>query len=169
MLFSKVKMALRVNGDALDAEIKDIISAALIDLATAGVIYCDDNPCSLIEQAVVCFAKARFGFEDVTMADRFWKSYEAHKTQLAIVVNADDSCAAPVVKKPVDTIDLSKLETDEVFTVKCGDEVYTYGFKKVDGGYDLVMPDGNRKVFIDTVDEDAGGGTDEEDESKSDV
>lgn len=105
MLFQKVKMGLRVNGDALDAEIKDLIAAALVDLATAGVVYCDDKPCALIEQAVVCFAKARFGYEDVNMADRYWKSYEAHKAQLAIVANSADACPEPPISDPIDTVD----------------------------------------------------------------
>lgn len=87
-MLQKVKTALRVSGTAFDGEIADLIAAARADLAGAGVIVDDSDP--LHAQAIICFCKSRFGYEDPQQADRFWDAYEAHKTHLAIVAGVSD-------------------------------------------------------------------------------
>lgn len=87
-LLDKVKTALRVSGTAFDDEISDLISAAKYDLQGAGVRVDDTDP--LHQQAIVCFCKARYGYEDPQQADRFWAAYEQHKIHLAIVAGVTD-------------------------------------------------------------------------------
>lgn len=87
-LLDKVKTALRANGTAFDDEISDLISAAKYDLMGAGVKVDDTDP--LHVQAITCFCKARYGYEDPQQADRFWTAYEAHKTHLAVVAGVSD-------------------------------------------------------------------------------
>lgn len=81
-LLDKVKTALRVSGTAFDDEISDLISAAKCDLQGAGVQVKDTDP--LHQQAITCFVKSRFGYEDPQQADRYWAAYEQHKIHLAI-------------------------------------------------------------------------------------
>ena len=81
-MLQKVKTALRVSGTAFDGEATDLIAAAKADLAGAGVTVNDIDP--LHQQAIICFCKARYGYEDPQQADRFWDAYEAHKIHLAI-------------------------------------------------------------------------------------
>lgn len=87
-MLEKVKTALRVSGTAFDGEITDLIDAAKYDLMGAGVTVDDTDP--LHVQAIVCFCKSRFGYEDPQQADRFWAAYEAHKIHLAIVAGVTD-------------------------------------------------------------------------------
>lgn len=87
-MLQKVKTALRVSGTAFDGEVTDLIAAAKADLKGAGVTVDDTDP--LHQQAIVCFCKSRFGYEDPQQADRFWAAYEAHKIHLAIVAGVTD-------------------------------------------------------------------------------
>lgn len=87
-LLDKVKTALRVSGTAFDGEVADLISAAKCDLQGAGVRVVDTDP--LHQQAIICFCKSRFGYEDPQQSNRFWAAYEAHKTHLAIVAGVSD-------------------------------------------------------------------------------
>lgn len=81
-LLDKVKTALRANGTSFDGEISDLISAAKYDLMGAGVTVDDTDPIHV--QAIICFCKSRFGYEDPQQADRYWAAYEQHKIHLAI-------------------------------------------------------------------------------------
>lgn len=87
-MLQKVKTALRVSGTAFDGEITDLIAAAKADLEGAGVTVDDTDP--LHQQAIVCFCKSRYGYEDPQQADRFWNAYESHKIHLAIVAGVAD-------------------------------------------------------------------------------
>lgn len=87
-MLEKVKTALRVSGTAFDNEVTDLIAAAKADLEGAGVTVDDTDP--LHQQAIVCFCKSRYGYEDPQQADRFWSAYEAHKVHLAIVAGVSD-------------------------------------------------------------------------------
>lgn len=87
-MLEKVKTALRVSGTAFDDEISDLISAAKCDLQGAGVKVDDTDP--LHQQAIICFCKARYGYEDPQQADRYWAAYEQHKIHLAIVAGVTD-------------------------------------------------------------------------------
>lgn len=88
-LLDKVKTALRVSGTAFDGEISDLISAAKCDLQGAGVRVDDTDP--LHQQAIICFCKARYGYEDPQQADRYWAAYEQHKIHLAIRAGVSDT------------------------------------------------------------------------------
>lgn len=87
-MLEKVKTALRVSGTAFDDEVADLIDAAKYDLMGAGVKVDDTDP--LHVQAITCFVKSRFGYEDPQQADRFWAAYEQHKIHLAIVAGVTD-------------------------------------------------------------------------------
>ena len=87
-LIDKVKTALRVSSTAFDGEVVDLIDAAKADLQGAGVRVVDADP--LHQQAIVCFCKSRFGYEDPQQADRYWAAYEQHKIHLAIVAGVSD-------------------------------------------------------------------------------
>lgn len=88
-LLDKVKTALRVSGTAFDGEVADLIDAAKADLQGAGVRVVDTD--SLHVQAIICFCKARYGYEDPQQADRFWAAYEQHKIHLAIRAGVSDT------------------------------------------------------------------------------
>lgn len=75
-----IKTALRVNGTAFDEELAALISAAKTDLEGGGLVFDENNP--LHVQAVICFCKARYGFEDTVVAEKYFLSYQAHKAQL---------------------------------------------------------------------------------------
>lgn len=158
-LLDKVKTALRVSGTTFDDEVADLIEAAKADLQGVGVKVDDTDP--LHRQAIVCFCKARYGYEDPNMMDRYWAAYEAHKVHLAVRagVNVDSNTEPQPVKDPLSKVDLSKLSSAGTITMNYGSEEVTYTFHKVDGGYTLTTPDG-KEVFFDTVDEDASDGGD---------
>lgn len=82
-LVDDMKLSLRVMTDKLDAEVSMLVDAALADMARVGVrvelLERDPdgnlvfgNP--LVRQAVACFCKARFGFDNGD-APRFDESY----------------------------------------------------------------------------------------------
>lgn len=76
-----VKMALRVSGDAFDAELTNLISAATADLGVAGVTNVEETD-PLIIAAVCTFCKWRFG--DPDHAEAFKKAYDEQKAQLSM-------------------------------------------------------------------------------------
>lgn len=160
MLLEKVKTALRVSGTAFDLEVQDLIDAAKADLQGVGVEVIDTDP--LHRQAVICFCKARYGYEDPNQADRYWASYEQHKIFLAVRagVNGGGSSEPDAPKPTLTGIDLSKLDENEIMTMVYGDEAVQYGFKKTDTGYELVKPDDQGTVKITTNDEDDSPGGD---------
>lgn len=158
-MLEKMKTALRVSGTAFDGEIDDLIAAAKADLEGVGVTVNDSDP--LHVQAITCFVKSRFGFEDPNLADRFWASYEAHKIHLAVRAGVSGDGSEPEAPKPALTeIDLSKLDTEETMTMKYGDDAVQYGFKRTDTGYELVKPDDAGTVKITTAGEDTSDGGD---------
>lgn len=76
-----VKMALRVTTNAFDAELTDMISAALLDLGIAGVTTLTETD-PLIRRAVITYCRMNFGQpEDY---DRLKKSYDEQKAQLSM-------------------------------------------------------------------------------------
>ena len=62
-MLEKVKLALRLKTAAFDAEIQDLIDAALADLKLAGIIK-EDQEDPLIIRAVVTYCRANFGSPD---------------------------------------------------------------------------------------------------------
>ena len=61
-LLDKVKLSLRVSGDAFNEEITDLIEAAKLDLMAAGILENKvEEPDAWIQRAIVLYAKANFG------------------------------------------------------------------------------------------------------------
>lgn len=77
-MIDKVKLALRLTTDAFDAEISDLIAAALADLGLVGVITPDGDP--LIVRAVVTYCRSHFG--SPADYDKIKASYDEQKAQL---------------------------------------------------------------------------------------
>lgn len=78
-IIEKVKTSIRIETNAFDDEIKDMILSALLDLGIAGVTNTEvDDP--LILRAVTTYCKVHFGEPD----DREWlkQSYDEQKAQL---------------------------------------------------------------------------------------
>lgn len=86
-MLERVKLALRVTTDAFDAEITDLIAAALKDLGIAGVIS-EDTDDALIRQAVITYCRTHFGEPDEY--DRLKASYDEQKAQLQTATGYTD-------------------------------------------------------------------------------
>lgn len=86
-MLDKVKLALRISTAAFDAEISDLIAAALADLGLAGVTPTpEDDP--LIIRAVITYCRVNFGQpEDY---DRLKASYDEQKAQLQMATGYTD-------------------------------------------------------------------------------
>lgn len=78
---SAVKLALRITTDAFDAELNDLIAAAVLDLKVAGVTN-DDTTNALVRRAVVTYCRMHFGEPDDY--DRLKKSYDEQKAQMGM-------------------------------------------------------------------------------------
>ena len=81
------KLALRISTDAFDAEIEDLINAALLDLGLAGVTN-DSTDDPLVRRAVITYCKANFG--EPNEYDRLKASYDEQKAQLGMSTNYTD-------------------------------------------------------------------------------
>lgn len=87
-MLEKIKNAVRANGSDSDAEIEGLIAAALAEIQTAtGSAPDQSNP--LVVQAVICYAKAYYGYDDPTTAERFRLAFDSLKAQLAVVGGGD--------------------------------------------------------------------------------
>ena len=89
-MLEDVKEALRVSGDDLDIEIKDLIAAAKADLLISGVHesnIIDADP--LIKRAIITYVKANFGYEDVRMSERFEEVYINLKQHLSLAQKSE--------------------------------------------------------------------------------
>lgn len=80
-IIERVKMALRIKGDAYDDELEELIESALLDLGIAGVENIDES-FILIRTAIVTYCKLHFGTPD--NADRLKASYDEQKAQLSM-------------------------------------------------------------------------------------
>lgn len=85
-----VKKALRITTNYFDAELTQLVNAALIDLGFGGVR--EDVRVAgydaIINQAVITYVKMNFGIpEDY---DRLKKSYDEQKAQLGMATNYTD-------------------------------------------------------------------------------
>ena len=80
-MLQAVKLALRIVTDSFDAELTDLINAALVDLRLAGISNQDtDDP--LIRRAVITYCRLNFGQPDDY--DRLKKSYDEQKAQMGM-------------------------------------------------------------------------------------
>lgn len=76
-LMDDVRVALRVKSPATDSEIRALVDAAFADMARVGVdegLLDRDNPNALVKSAVLCFCKARYGYDNDDAA-RFESAY----------------------------------------------------------------------------------------------
>ena len=97
-LLDDVKVALRVKSGATDSEIGMWIDAALADMRRVGIdesMLDAENPSALVKAAVVCFAKASYGY-DVEERPQFQESYRS------IVCDLMNSSANIAAKEPSD-------------------------------------------------------------------
>ena len=79
-ILTAAKIALRITTTAFDAQISDLIDAALLDLEAAGVINADPND-ALVRQAVITYVRLHFGEPDEW--DRIKASYDEQKAQMS--------------------------------------------------------------------------------------
>lgn len=86
-ILTAVKLSLRITTDAFDAEITDLINAALLDLGIAGVTE-DDTANALIRRAVTTYCRMHFGQPDDY--DRLKSSYDEQKAQLSMATGYTD-------------------------------------------------------------------------------
>lgn len=88
-MLEKVKLALRIKTTAYDNELADLILAARIDLAIAGVLNFDTaNADPILTKAIITYCKMNFGIpEDY---DRLKKSYDEQKAQLVTATGYTD-------------------------------------------------------------------------------
>lgn len=80
-ILSAVKLALRLTTDAYNAQLNDLIDAALLDLGVAGVESESGTDNKLVRQAVVTYCCLHFG--SPADYDRLKRSYDEQKAQLA--------------------------------------------------------------------------------------
>ena len=89
-MLEKVKLALRIKSTAYDAEIQALISACKIDLGLAGVLSSKietvetDDVDSLIENAIILYCKANFGYDE--SAPRFAEVYMKQKIAMSLSI-----------------------------------------------------------------------------------
>lgn len=76
-----LRLALRMNNEALDEEILSTRDAALLDLGTAGVASGEGD--ALVDQAVKLYARWQFDF--CGQGERYRQAYEALKACLSLV------------------------------------------------------------------------------------
>lgn len=82
MLLTKVRNALRVDGNDLDEDIQDNIYACKADLKLSGIVKIkDDDP--LIIQATKTYARAYFDVDNPDH-DKYVASYESLKKHLSL-------------------------------------------------------------------------------------
>lgn len=86
-MLESVKLSLSITVDAYDAEIQDLIDAALLDLGIAGVEGYNQND-KLVLQAVKTYCRAHF--QSPADYDRLKASYDEQKGQLMIATGYTD-------------------------------------------------------------------------------
>ena len=86
-MLESVKLAMGITVDAYDAELSDLIAAALADLGIAGVSgYQTDDP--LVLMAVKTYCRMRFG--SPADYDRLKAAYDEQKGQLMVATGYTD-------------------------------------------------------------------------------
>ena len=76
-LLDDMRVQVRVSGSATDGEIDGLIAAALADMERVGVdptMLDPDAPAPLVRQAVACYVKSLYGFDNADAA-RLMESY----------------------------------------------------------------------------------------------
>jgi len=81
-MLNKIKQSLRINHNALDIEVQDLIDAARADLRISGVLKLDDED-PLIIRAITVYSKANFGLDNAD-SKKYQESYNSLKTHLGL-------------------------------------------------------------------------------------
>jgi len=89
-MLTDIKKALRINNNAMDTEVQDLIDAAKMDLKATGInidkiiaVNEAEKMDPLIKRAITLYCKAHFGYNN-TDATRFEQYYGALKIHLAL-------------------------------------------------------------------------------------
>ena len=82
-----VKLALRIQTNAFDMELLDLIEAAKVDLGVAGVVVPDQLD-AIVRTAIITYVKLHFGEPDEY--DRLKRSYDEQKAQLVTATGYTD-------------------------------------------------------------------------------
>lgn len=83
-MLKKIKLALRINNDAYDDEISDLISACEKELELAGIASSNiDDSDPIIIRAIIFYCKANFGLNN-DESDKWLLSYESLKSFLCL-------------------------------------------------------------------------------------
>lgn len=81
-MLSKVKLALRINNDAFDSEINDLIKACKKELELSGIASSNiTDEDDMLIQAIIMYCKGNFGFDN-SEAERYINSYNSIKAFL---------------------------------------------------------------------------------------
>lgn len=85
-MLEKIKLSLRLTGNAFDSEITDLIAAALLDLGLVGIIPPEPPPNyaidPLIIRAVILYCKSEF-YQNAE-SERYRKAYDHLKCTLSL-------------------------------------------------------------------------------------
>ena len=82
-MLEKVKLALRITTSDFDAELTDLINAALNDLGIAGVTMLAESDPMIID-AVKVYCKLNWSFPEGTEYDRLKAAYDEKMAQLGM-------------------------------------------------------------------------------------
>lgn len=86
-LIAKTKLARRIKTNVFDAEIGDLLDAAMLDMGVAGVVI-PETLTPLVETAAITYVAVHFGEPDDY--DRLKKSYDEQKAQLSMCTGYTD-------------------------------------------------------------------------------
>lgn len=81
-MLDKVKIALRIDGKDLDAEIQDLIDGCLLDLKMSGVEKYNEED-KLVLRAVITYCRAHFDMTN-TNFEKLCACYESLKIHLSL-------------------------------------------------------------------------------------
>lgn len=87
-MLDKVKLALRISGNAFNEEVTDLINAAIADLRLVGINVQELGSSAtstgdpLLDRAIIFYAKANFGYNDD--AERYRAAYDYLKCALSL-------------------------------------------------------------------------------------
>lgn len=91
-MLDKVKLALRISGNAFDTEIADLIAACIEEMEHLNVIVdlgADNVPTSpQVQQAIICYCKWQFG--DADNKEQFEAIYHTKLAQLKTMTGFTD-------------------------------------------------------------------------------
>lgn len=78
---AKTRLRITVEDPAIDAEIKDYIEAAILDLTRTADVASFVEPDALLKQAIFTYVKAKWS-KDLTESERLMSSYDLQKSTL---------------------------------------------------------------------------------------